>query len=108
MQTLYCPRCETKFGQPIEMEEEESRFSYSIYRCPRCLHMRKVTPHLFSMNEIEDVSKYDLIKSENEGKSSSILKTAVKVAGVGLAGLAGLAVLGALASDKSDSGDSET
>lgn len=67
------------------------RKSHNIFKCPRCLHVRRLTPHLFRPDEIEDLSYIEAQK-------------AIKVSGSDLGAIAvvGTVVLGlALLSDAS-------
>jgi len=95
---IYCPNCETRFGDPLEMEHAKSGWTYDLYRCPKCLHIRKIKPHFFDMDEIEEVGRhYRHNSSIQVYKEPSKLKKAAKIAGIGLAGIAGAAILSGLA-----------
>ena len=78
--TIYCPTCINGF-HPMEMEE----VSYNTFRCPRCLHVRKVTPHLFRPDEIEDLSHTEAQEAIKSNGSALGAIAAVGAVALGLA-----------------------
>lgn len=77
---IYCPKCTGLY--PLEMEE----ISYDLLRCPRCLHTRRVTAHMFGPCEIEDISHAEAQQEIAENNRGAL--RAVVVVGVVAVGLA--------------------
>ena len=80
--TIYCPKCTGLY--PLEMEQ----ISHNMLRCPRCLHTRRVTPHMLGPCEIEDIS-HAKAQQEIAENNRNALKTVAIVGAVAI----GLALL---------------